>query len=323
MDGLRAIGVGEESERAYRALLQLPDATTADVAAVIGATPPDARRVLAGLARQGLATQARGRPTRWAAVPPDAAFDVLLARREDELEAARRAAAALDREYRLAHPAGTEVATTLVGREAIGAQVTRLDRVAQRELLVLVRPPYVVTETIESDGMADALGRGVPVRCIYDRVVLEERGAFASLAKIAERGEQARVVSGVPLKLVIADRQLGLLPLHLGGPESDRALLVRSSALLDALTLLFELLWASAEPAPWAASEPPAGEELSELDRKLLGLLTAGLKDETVARQLGIGLRTVRRRVGELMTRLGAQTRFQAGVRARDSGWLR
>ena len=41
-----------------------------------------------------------------------------------------------------------------------------------------------------------------------------------------------------------------------------------------------------------------------------------------IARKLGISLRTVRRRMAELMSDLGADTRFQAGVEAVRRGWL-
>ena len=54
----------------------------------------------------------------------------------------------------------------------------------------------------------------------------------------------------------------------------------------------------------------------------LLRQLAAGAKDEQIARTLGIGLRTVRRRVADLMIELGADTRFQAGVEAARRGWL-
>jgi DNA-binding NarL/FixJ family response regulator len=47
-----------------------------------------------------------------------------------------------------------------------------------------------------------------------------------------------------------------------------------------------------------------------------------GAKDETIARQLGVSLRTVRRRVAELMDELGASTRFQAGMEAVRRGLL-
>jgi DNA-binding NarL/FixJ family response regulator len=42
--------------------------------------------------------------------------------------------------------------------------------------------------------------------------------------------------------------------------------------------------------------------------------------DETAVRALGVSLRTYRRRVAELMTALGAASRFQAGARARELG---
>jgi DNA-binding NarL/FixJ family response regulator len=49
-------------------------------------------------------------------------------------------------------------------------------------------------------------------------------------------------------------------------------------------------------------------------------MLGAGLKDETAARELGLSLRTYRRRVADLMAALGADSRFQAGLRARELG---
>ncbi len=50
--------------------------------------------------------------------------------------------------------------------------------------------------------------------------------------------------------------------------------------------------------------------------------LAAGLKDEAIGRQLGIRLRPVNRRTSQLLERLGARTRFQAGLRAARQGPL-
>ena len=47
-----------------------------------------------------------------------------------------------------------------------------------------------------------------------------------------------------------------------------------------------------------------------------LTLLAAGASDANVARQLGVSVRTVERRVRLVMERLGAQSRLQAGVEA-------
>ncbi|MEH1126371.1 helix-turn-helix domain-containing protein [Micromonospora sp. CPCC 206061] len=53
----------------------------------------------------------------------------------------------------------------------------------------------------------------------------------------------------------------------------------------------------------------------------LLGLLAAGLTDEAIARTLGVSLRTIQRRIHDLLLELGVTTRFQAGLAARERGW--
>ncbi|MFG2561011.1 hypothetical protein [Streptomyces sp. NPDC048496] len=47
-----------------------------------------------------------------------------------------------------------------------------------------------------------------------------------------------------------------------------------------------------------------------------------GMTDAAIGRQLGIGHRTVQRRLQSLMVEVGAATRFQLGWHAACSGWL-
>jgi DNA-binding NarL/FixJ family response regulator len=54
----------------------------------------------------------------------------------------------------------------------------------------------------------------------------------------------------------------------------------------------------------------------------MMRLLAAGLTDEAAANRLGVSLRTVRRQVRTVMTRLQASSRFQAGYNAAERGWL-
>jgi DNA-binding NarL/FixJ family response regulator len=65
-----------------------------------------------------------------------------------------------------------------------------------------------------------------------------------------------------------------------------------------------------------AETSPTASELL------LLRLLADGSKDEAAARALGVSVRTVRRMVADLMRRLDARSRFQAGILAQRRGWL-
>lgn len=58
-------------------------------------------------------------------------------------------------------------------------------------------------------------------------------------------------------------------------------------------------------------------------DRKILNLLYAGFSDASIARRLGVGHRTVQRRVQRLMEQLRANGRVALGARAQELGLLR
>jgi DNA-binding NarL/FixJ family response regulator len=85
--------------------------------------------------------------------------------------------------------------------------------------------------------------------------------------------------------------------------------------------VLFESLWERALAVPGIEVAEGSTEGASGR-RLLLDQLAAGAKDEQIARTLGMSLRTVRRRVAQLLDELGAESRFQAGVEAVRRGWL-
>jgi DNA-binding CsgD family transcriptional regulator len=108
-----------------------------------------------------------------------------------------------------------------------------------------------------------------------------------------------------------------VLPEPIGFTDEPRVH-VRQRSIVAALTLWFESLWDRAAPL----RELETGTATVDGRRFLLEQLMAGATDEVIARNLGIGLRTVRRRVAALMTELGVDTRFQAGAEAVRRGWL-
>ncbi|MEV5819053.1 hypothetical protein ABUL04_26495 [Micromonospora harpali] len=69
-------------------------------------------------------------------------------------------------------------------------------------------------------------------------------------------------------------------------------------------------------------AEFPGDESTESLSREVLHQLVSGFKDEAAARRVGMSLRTYRRSVARWMTRLGAQSRFQAGYEAAVQGLL-
>jgi DNA-binding NarL/FixJ family response regulator len=119
--------------------------------------------------------------------------------------------------------------------------------------------------------------------------------------------------------MVIVDRKVALVPLD---PSDNRrgALALSGAGVITAMCALFDQLWRAGEP--WERQRKRNQGELSPLEHELLWLLAQGMTDEAAARKLGLSLRTVRRLASDLMARLNAHSRFEAGVRAAHRGWL-
>ncbi|WP_328912081.1 MULTISPECIES: helix-turn-helix domain-containing protein [unclassified Streptomyces] len=119
----------------------------------------------------------------------------------------------------------------------------------------------------------------------------------------------------------------GLFPDTSGEPsEEPTALLVQPGLLLDTLVGVFETLWAGAAPLiltedGWIDEKKP-GQAPPLEGLLLLSLLLTGLTDTAIAGQLGLSLRTVQRRIRDLMEAAGVQTRMQLAWEAARHGWL-
>lgn len=324
---LQAVGLTELEECVYRALLARPRASLAEMRSATSLATGQARDALAALERKGLASRTPGKPPRFIPAPPDVAIEGLIHRRRVELDEARLSALKLVEEFReaLERTSPAEVVEVVTESEALYERYVQLQRGAKEEVLALDKPPYVCPPGVNQDEL-DGLSRGVAYRAVYDRKALEVPGQPECLHEHVQAGEQARVIADVPVKLAIADRRLALVPLSARESRARGAVLVHSSTMLDALTGLFETLWELAVPAtfPSALERSKNGKKagLSPEDERVLALVAAGFKDEAIASQLGIGLRTVRRRINRMMKALGATTRFQAGLQAARRGWL-
>lgn len=127
-------------------------------------------------------------------------------------------------------------------------------------------------------------------------------------------GEQQRYLEAVPLDFIVFGDQGVLLAdeePHLRAPDM---LLVRAPNMLRMFQALFDQLWRRADPVHDGAA--------ADADVRVLELLGLGFKDEAIARHLGLGLRTVRRRISTLMAEHGVDTRFQLGVAVCRRGLL-
>ncbi len=152
-------------------------------------------------------------------------------------------------------------------------------------------------------------------RAIYPARALGE--ARDMLERRAAVGEEIRVVDDLPTRMFIIGNTHVCLPEPLGFVDEPRTL-IRQRGVVQAMTLWFELLWDHATPV----DELSGTDSRPDLRLFLLQQLASGAQDEQIARRLNVSLRTVRRRVADLLTELGADTRFQAGVEANRRGWI-
>ncbi len=324
------LGLTPDETLAYSELVAMPSATVADLAAALspfGTSLGDAHRLLRRLEEHGLVARLTGDERRFAAAPPAIALGALLARRQDEVRHAEVELSRLEEVYRVA-AAGrgpTDVVDVIRGEDAVRHRFEQLQLGARECVDAFVRPPVIVTSSQENSAEGQAVERGVQYRVVVERSMLESQDVTVDEAvEATEAGEDVRFAEQVPLKLILVDCRLALLPLTSSG-DVVGALLVRESTLLDALLALFENVWVRSTPLLVGTSGLAGDvvEHVDDDDARVLGLLLAGLTDQAVAKQLGTSLRTVQRRVRALMDLAGVETRVQLGWHAATRGWVR
>jgi len=214
--------------------------------------------------------------------------------------------------------------TILHDVEEIAAQSNLLVAAARTSIVsarsMTERTREVLSSPLEShrEPSVGVDGQAVSVRTVWDAQVLEVPGAVDALAARVEGGEAQRFLGRVPLTVLVVDRSACLLEWSTSDEEGSQAMVLRTNGMVHAMLTLADRLWALATPVTRGSSP----SELEARDAVILRLMAAGAPDASIARQAGVSQRTVERRLRSLMDRLGAETRFQAGVQAVHRGWL-
>jgi hypothetical protein len=326
---LGAIGLAPETERAYEFVLAQGAASLDEIDAALEVGRASARRLLSDLEAKGLVSRTVGPNATFIPARPDLAIEVLLANRQEQLQRVR---ASLDRLLGLYHSAprrqrrAHELVEIAVG-PAFSQRFEQIQRSAKSELMFFIVPPYEIPHP-ENTIELELLAKGVAYKALYCQDALREPDALADIGRYVAAGEEARVLPSLPLKGVIADRSVALVPVSHGQPALGiGAAFVHSCSLVDALTALFDLLWARATPLalstdPELETSPIAPSMPSAKDVELLSMMLSGLPDAEIARQLRIGLRTLERRISAMMAAASATNRMQLGWRASELGWI-
>jgi DNA-binding NarL/FixJ family response regulator len=163
---------------------------------------------------------------------------------------------------------------------------------------------------------AEPIPGGFTMRKLYRPGVLLDPASVQHLRRMVELGAEVRITPDDINETIIIDRRVAIMAGDTSHGERSFSV-VWSPDVVGAVHSLFEAAWRA------STSLEDYDRQVIEVRRlapKILELLGSGHKDETAARALGLSVRTYRRRVAELMTALGATSRFQAGARARELG---
>ncbi|WP_279346434.1 helix-turn-helix transcriptional regulator [Streptomyces sp. AP-93] len=272
---------------------------------------------------------------------PDAALARMVALQEEdararlaELERAQATMSVLSDSLMRLHAggAGTSVAHRLVGQREISVALEGSAAQARTEVLSM-HPGSPLPYTMLKDSMKrnrEVIDRGVTMRSIHLSTMLKVPHGRAHLEELREAGAEVRVASVLPFRLIVVDRAVAYVPAGTADPGTEpdpdtvTALEVRDPDLLGLFSSVFEFCWihgattsAAAQPSVEGPNEDLDGRELS-----LVRMLSQGMKDDAIARSLGISSRTLRRIMMDLMYKLKADSRFQAGAHAVARGWL-
>lgn len=208
---------------------------------------------------------------------------------------------------------GVDIATGAIAlqeyADLVSSATTRID--------ALTMPPSHGRPIATAEGVFEVLARGIEVRVVYDSRLLESPEAIEVAETCMAAGEQVRVFPGVPINLVIVDDVVSA-NVTSDADEEVHVANIRNPRLVAGLRSVFE--------SYWQLSMPLADKSLvldgSKDFRHLVRLLSIGLTDRAIARELGVSERTVGRRVTRLQELLGADTRFQLGLQIARHGWV-
>jgi DNA-binding CsgD family transcriptional regulator len=319
---MRSLGLSDSQARMYDVLLAAGPLSPVELAKAAAVTSTDVLADLEAMADIGLIGGLRSLSSRVRPLPPESAIDLLVRRRELEIkEASTGMLRAFTHYRRTVDTDGSRGLLEVERGSSVIDRVRMLERSVRRRVRGLDCPPYHAGTGVNEIEMEN-LSRGIVVQQVYAGEAIEQRPYVQSNIRPAmAAGEEARVLSHVPVKLLIIDDVVAIVSLTAADTDvGHSALVLRRCSLLSALIGLWEMCWHSAVPLQLDGS--PAEAILTPVETRFLRLLSTGVSDEQVAKVLGISRRTFFRYLEQLMARTGTGTRFQLAAHASRQGWI-
>jgi len=325
-------GVSPQAEAVYLELVHSAPASIEGLALSVGVTGDAVSDVVAELVRHGLLIEEDSAPPGITVVSPHAGLDTLITREEERLER-ERASLESSREglgdlladfvQARVHRSG-ELVETIEDSSVVRARLYQLAHQAVTSAWA-THPGAALSPSSTADSLAldrYLAASGITYRLLMSRESFGPRYWSDYVDEVVGLGHRVRTMSSIPMLMVVFDGAYAVIPARSDSGKTG-AHVLHGPSLVAPIVALFEELWSAGTPY-----EAGGGVESAELGisqermRQVAVLMASGMKDETIARRLGVSARTVRRIVSAMLDHLGAESRFQAACLAVDAGWL-
>lgn len=197
-----------------------------------------------------------------------------------------------------------------LGRDVAADLVDEAETILRNSLLTVEFGPALENSSVRQ--VRKRLAEGLVQRSLYPIDVLDSPVGRRWVESWRDAGEEQRFTTAPPSECLVSDETAVLAAAAWEQPIGDYYL-IREPMLVTAFARLFDASWELGTAFATGESDDTA---------KLLALMSIGIKDEAIARSLGWGVRTVRRRVAALMAEFNVETRFQLGAAAQELGLL-
>lgn len=223
--------------------------------------------------------------------------------RRRDLESARDLIARVTSRSLGARDTTSEPVASVTAASVVNQLLTESSGMVRNFVLTVDQGPALDESTVRANRAR--IERGDSQRAVYPAEILTTARGQQWLAIWSEAGEDQRILPSTGTEFAVFG-DAAVVALAGWDDLSAGYVVLRDPLVVRLYTAYFDLAWKHGVPAPTPDNDGSG-------DARLVELLELGLKDEAIARHLGVSLRTVRRRVARLMALNGVDTRFQLG----------
>lgn len=313
-NSLKALGVSFRAEELYRVFLRMPASNLEEIILASAFSREECIGLIEELVAGGLIRH--GSDETFSVIPPTRAIQAIVAAEQTsiterlaQLERARAALTLYASEYRPkgAQTSLAEIVPYTEFMESVLGYISDAD-LPVNIIYYRLKPELderlrIIRASIVPERKYHIL---LPSEHVHDPSVIEP------MRELLSDDVEIRFAARTVTSLTVFGREMASTMIDPLDYYSDR-LVIRTEALIEIFQDYFDALWRTAIPLGHGTDV--------DVDEVLL-LMAQGLKDEAIASQLRISLRTVRRRIAEIMETVGAESRFQAGIEAARRGLI-